>query len=227
MRIRTLALITAASAFAPQATADIFVFHDVGGSISVTDNGNPIMDGGRISNLVFAGESASFDVSVNPGAVASSAFTNLLEPANAELPQGTVSDRFVDSFSANSSTYHVTLGSYPDLPTIPSGATDLTTIPVQGLPSNPYYEDGTVQLVGTAFFTAPSGRNDTYFIQSDVGLSSVVPEPSTALVAAFGVVAFIAYGWSRHRRKPRRQAAASQSQPTQTPHDEDQAPLHR
>jgi hypothetical protein len=35
-----------------------------------------------------------------------------------------------------------------------------------------------------------------------------VPEPSTAVVAAFGGVAFIAYGWSRHRREQRRQAAA-------------------
>ena len=35
-----------------------------------------------------------------------------------------------------------------------------------------------------------------------------VPEPSTAIVAAIGAVAFIAYGWSRHRREQRRQAAA-------------------
>ena len=35
-----------------------------------------------------------------------------------------------------------------------------------------------------------------------------VPEPSTAVVAVIGAVAFIAYGWSRHRREQRRQAAA-------------------
>jgi hypothetical protein len=42
------------------------------------------------------------------------------------------------------------------------------------------------------------------------GLSTTVPtpEPSTALVAAFGAVAFLAYGWSRHRRAQQRQAAA-------------------
>jgi hypothetical protein len=37
---------------------------------------------------------------------------------------------------------------------------------------------------------------------------TAVPEPSTALVASLGAVAFIAYGWSRHRREQRRQAAA-------------------
>jgi hypothetical protein len=40
------------------------------------------------------------------------------------------------------------------------------------------------------------------------GSLSAVPEPSTAIVAAFGAVAFMAYGWSRHRREQRRQAAA-------------------
>jgi hypothetical protein len=37
--------------------------------------------------------------------------------------------------------------------------------------------------------------------------ASPVPEPSTAIVAVCGTVAFIAYGWSRHRRAQRRQAA--------------------
>jgi hypothetical protein len=41
-----------------------------------------------------------------------------------------------------------------------------------------------------------------------IGPAAAVPEPSTALVAVFGAVAFIAYGWSRHRRAQRRQAAA-------------------
>ena len=39
-------------------------------------------------------------------------------------------------------------------------------------------------------------------------VTSVVPEPSTAIVAVFGAVAFLAYGWSRHRRAQLRQAAA-------------------
>jgi hypothetical protein len=38
--------------------------------------------------------------------------------------------------------------------------------------------------------------------------STVVPEPSTAIVSALGAVAFLAYGWSRHRRAQQRQAAA-------------------
>jgi hypothetical protein len=40
------------------------------------------------------------------------------------------------------------------------------------------------------------------------GSPTVVPEPSTAVVAVFGAVAFLAYGWSRHRREQWRQAAA-------------------
>jgi len=38
--------------------------------------------------------------------------------------------------------------------------------------------------------------------------TQAVPEPSTAVVAVVGAVAFIAYGWSRHRRDQRRQGAA-------------------
>jgi hypothetical protein len=39
---------------------------------------------------------------------------------------------------------------------------------------------------------------------------ATVPEPSSAVLASIGaVVAFLAYGWSHHRRAQRRQAAAS------------------
>jgi uncharacterized protein DUF4082/PEP-CTERM motif-containing protein len=38
--------------------------------------------------------------------------------------------------------------------------------------------------------------------------ANAVPEPSTAVVAVLGAVAFLAYGWSRNRRHQRRQAAA-------------------
>jgi hypothetical protein len=37
---------------------------------------------------------------------------------------------------------------------------------------------------------------------------TVVPEPSTLGSGALAAVAFLAYGWSRHRREQRRQAAA-------------------
>jgi hypothetical protein len=36
----------------------------------------------------------------------------------------------------------------------------------------------------------------------------VVPEPSAGVIAVLGAVTVIAYGWSRHRRTKRRQAAA-------------------
>jgi hypothetical protein len=50
--------------------------------------------------------------------------------------------------------------------------------------------------------------NDASFNLTLQAAASAAPEPSTAIVAAFGAVAFIAYGWSRHRRAQRRQAAA-------------------
>jgi hypothetical protein len=40
------------------------------------------------------------------------------------------------------------------------------------------------------------------------GSVAPIPEPSTAIVAVFGAVAFAAYGRSRHRRQPRRHGAA-------------------
>jgi hypothetical protein len=45
-------------------------------------------------------------------------------------------------------------------------------------------------------------------IRVTAALEAVVPEPSTAIVAVFGAMAFLAYGWSRHRREQRRLAAA-------------------
>ena len=56
--------------------------------------------------------------------------------------------------------------------------------------------------------TGNADEGDLNGIQlQDLG-PTAVPEPSTAIVAAFGAVAFLAYGWSRHRRAQRRQAAA-------------------
>jgi hypothetical protein len=56
----------------------------------------------------------------------------------------------------------------------------------------------------------PTGVLDSQDFVFREGLTTSVPtpEPSTAIVAVFGTVAFLAYGWSRHRRAQRRQAAA-------------------
>jgi len=76
-------------------------------------------------------------------------------------------------------------GSDPNLPAIPNGAVDFTTIPAQGLPANPYFEDGTSQKVAT-IFTSNGGILDTYFIQSDV-FGSDVPEPGSILLIGTGL----------------------------------------
>jgi len=55
--------------------------------------------------------------------------------------------------------------------------------------------------------TATSGIASPYTIGT-AQTTSAVPEPSTAIGAVFGAVAFIAYGWSRHRREQRQQGAA-------------------
>jgi hypothetical protein len=62
---------------------------------------------------------------------------------------------------------------------------------------------------GTYTYTwGTGGLSHTLTVQ--IGPSGVpaVPEPSTAVVAVFGAVTFLAYGWSRHRREHRRRAAA-------------------
>jgi hypothetical protein len=62
--------------------------------------------------------------------------------------------------------------------------------------------------------TQDNGRGHTVYYQLSDGpqlfeLTEVAanPEPSTAIVAGFGAVAFIAYGWSRRRRTQQRQRA--------------------
>jgi hypothetical protein len=102
---------------------------------------------------------------------------------------GSVSDVLLYEVVNGQPSYQVTFGSAPDLPVIPPSAVDLTTIGVQGLPADPYYENGAVQQVGTSFETDPVSGNDTFFIQSNAASAS--PEPGTiALIASgFAVIA--------------------------------------
>lgn len=62
--------------------------------------------------------------------------------------------------------------------------------------------------LGTYTWTWGTGMNtDSLTVQIGPAATAVL-EPSTAVVAVFGAVAFLAYGWSRHRREQPRQAAA-------------------
>ena len=192
MRILTLALTILA--LAGNCNASVIQFDDFDEQLSVTIDGVPIANGGRVSNLTFAGESVSFDLTlsfVRFGTI--SGFTQLLDPVGSDDPTGTVSDVLVLSFVRGNSTYHISFGSDPDLPAIPVGSFDLTTIPQQGLPPNPYYEDGTFQLAGTSFL---DDIIDTFYVRSDV--ANAVPEPSSIALLMMGLGA-LATGRRRKR----------------------------
>jgi hypothetical protein len=177
-------------AFLPTvASADTINFLDSGESVSATINGAVITgNGGRVSDFSSIGESISFDLSLASGDfITVSGFTDLLEPGSRS-----VSDRFVYSFTSGALAYHVEFGSDPDLPAIPTNAIDFTTIPEQGLPPNPYFENGRLQLVATAFL---GSSTDRFFVQSDA-----TPLPAALPLFATGLGAFGLFGWRRKRK---------------------------
>jgi hypothetical protein len=60
---------------------------------------------------------------------------------------------------------------------------------------------------GTYTWTWGTGVHaDSLTVQ--IGAVSAVPEPSTAILAVSGAVAFVTYGWTRRRRHQRRQVSA-------------------
>jgi hypothetical protein len=92
------------------------------------------------------------------------------------------------------------VGSVPEL-IVPTGFTGGTL----AASSNTY--SGTLSGLGFtpgSYKWTWSGDSLTVNIVS----STSIPEPSTAVLAAFGAVTLCAYRWCRHRRHPRRQAAA-------------------
>ena len=197
MKLSRLSPAVAAIAIAASsgaANADVFVFHDLEESVFLTVNGVVVSgNGGRIHDFSASGESISFslgDIVTQPTSV-SYFYTNLLDPGPEDTP-GTVSDRFLEKVSVfvdeNHDVFHsvhVVFGSDPDLPEIPTSTQnvfDLTTFPAQGLPANPYYENGKIQLVATVFALSSKDSVDKFYIQSDVS----VPEPTTWALMLLG-----------------------------------------
>jgi len=175
--------------FAACCHAAVIQFDDLSDSVSLLVDGLPVNgNGGRITNFNRAGEFISFDITTGGNAfITTAGFTTLAEPINDEDARFD-SDRIVLTFMTGAATYHVAIGSDPDLPDIPANARDFTTIANQMLPPNPYNEDGsTFQRVATVFAVDGSPL-DSYFIRSD----TFVPEPGTfsLLVAGLGVLAF-------------------------------------
>ena len=184
MRGRFFFLSMPVLAFATVCNAAVIQFDDLTESLVVLVDGVRVTgNGGRISNFNQVGESVSFDITTGGNNfITTTSFTNLVEPPGGDDPPGTVSDRIVLTFVADTTTYHVAFGSDPNLPNIPAGATDLTTVPQQGLPPNPYFEDGTIQKVATVF-SAPGVALDTYFVRSDA-----VPEPVSLMLVGIGLI---------------------------------------
>src|SRR5207249_540163 len=56
---------------------------------------------------------------------------------------------------------------------------------------------------------------DNLIVGASAITASAVPEPSTSALAALGAVAFIAYGWTRHRGDPHRQRPVGPPDTTQ------------
>jgi hypothetical protein len=136
---RCLWLVVSAFAAAACCNADVIVFDDVDNTLSVTLNGVPATgNGGRVTDFYLSGGFVSFDLSLGffTNYETLSAFTNLIDPSS-----GDVSDRFVYEFVNLAPVYSVQFGLNPTLPIIPPGAEDLTKIPEQGLPPDPYYEN--------------------------------------------------------------------------------------
>jgi hypothetical protein len=159
-------------------------------------------DGGRISNFINGSpdsEKISFNISTNGMQFDDGAFFTVLREPDVEDRLGAISDVFVMRFTKDSPTYFVFFCSDPDTSQCESatvGGTDLTTVPGQGLPPNPYFENGQPQKVGTVFSTG-----DAYFIMSDV------PEPGVMELVGFGLAVFAlvtrrSCQTPRHNRQP-------------------------
>ncbi|MFO1430909.1 MAG: PEP-CTERM sorting domain-containing protein [Candidatus Competibacteraceae bacterium] len=173
-------LILASGFTVRHAAAFAFRFDDLSESLNVTVDGVPLSDPAYapyITNIQYGAgnESVSFDVDVYTNHYSTiTGYTNLLEAS------GDVSDRIVLSFVQGALTYHVDFGSDPELPAIPSGAIDLSSLPSQGLPS-PYYENGDWQKVAT-IFNDDGTVFDTYYVRSDI------PEPSALALFSVGLL---------------------------------------
>jgi hypothetical protein len=62
---------------------------------------------------------------------------------------------------------------------------------------------------GTSYtYTIHGNGPDQYLTVQIVSTAEAVPEPSTAIVAVVGAVAFVTCGWFHHRRHQRRQVSA-------------------
>jgi hypothetical protein len=120
---------------------------------------------------------------------------------------GSLSDQVLITNPGGQTFSDVQFASSPATLTIPPGTID--TVRTQ--------ENGSQQLMGLINDSLIGGIDFTVRVtaaSTDVS-TTVVPEPSTAVVAVFGAVSGIAYGLARKRRAQRRQDQEGTSEQTQ------------
>jgi hypothetical protein len=144
-----------------------------------------ILNGGGIVPTILsdsAGEFLHFTLPVTPNALNSTkAYTEIWE----DRVGGTLSDRLLITYIANSPVVDVQFASDPATITLPAGAFNVLNI----------VENGTFQFAGNLDF----GENTIYQFQvrSDV---ADVPAPATLLLLGSGLAAVCSAGWRRCRR---------------------------
>ena len=166
--------------------------------IRVTDNIT-----GVISNWLLAADNETVTFTFNTSALSSvtgTYYTPILES------DSTLSDLFVVTATLGSPNLDVAF--YSDgsatFPTIGTKTAwiDLTGITAQGL-SNPFYEDGTYQLVAT-YFGSPTAADGNFVGRGPVStqfyMASDVPEPATLGMFIGAGLLLAAYGARKVRR---------------------------
>jgi hypothetical protein len=173
-------------AFTPAVKADLLLGTTVSGSLSVSGGTNILTP----ASTTIIDPGVEFTASGAPVTVDFTDTDLTINITNLSAIAGLFSENYVFTDTAFSGLSVTTVSdNFPGPGLIPTIQGDILTLNVPTT-SNPIG----VSTLNAVYQFAPA--------------AAAVPEPSTAVVSMFGAVAFIAYGWSRHRREQRRQAAA-------------------
>jgi hypothetical protein len=182
--------------------ADIIINIDQDGSnVMVTGSGSVDLTGLTFSSNQFDGSAGTNPdlAEVVAGPVLETGgidiYTGLTGPASFGTGGGTIlSSGTGDNFGVTGAD---------GLLSVPTGYVSFTSLSDTGV-----FDNATLSSLGmtTGTYTytwGTGGLDHTLTVQiGPAGSVTAVPEPSTAIVAVFGAVAFLGYGWSSYRRPP-------------------------